>query len=110
MSIKLIVAFVLVGLVCYVLGRLSGARRSSRGGGQMIQSSAAPYTPGVPRVEAAPASALDAASFAEIKHLIHEGHLIGAIKVYRERTNCGLREAKDAVESIKRSLSAGREF
>jgi ribosomal protein L7/L12 len=29
------------------------------------------------------------------------GNLIHAIKLYRERTGCGLKEAKDAVERIR---------
>jgi len=40
----------------------------------------------------------------EIKNLLRKGQTISAIKIYRERTNCGLREAKDAVESIEKTL------
>lgn len=35
---------------------------------------------------------------------IHSGNLIVAIKLYRERTGMGLKEAKDAVEAIARGL------
>lgn len=107
MSIKLILAFVLVGLVCYLLGRASG-RRSGRVGEPMIRdASSAPRTFDAPRaVSAATAhgGALDANTLEEIKRLIREGQLIGAIKIYRDRTNCGLREAKDGVESIMKTL------
>ena len=48
--------------------------------------------------------ALDVATLEEIKGLIREEQLISAIKIYRERTNCGLREAKEACEAIARTL------
>lgn len=35
---------------------------------------------------------------------IRGGNLIVAIKLYRERTGVGLKEAKDAVETLARSL------
>ena len=104
MSIKLILAFVLVGLACYVLGRLSG-RRGDDSGRPMLQTSAPrTFHPARPAVAAAHAGTLDAASLEEIKRLVRERQLIAAIRIYRERMNCGLREAKEAVESIAGSL------
>lgn len=104
MSLKLILAFVAVGLACYVLGRLSGGRGHGGGGEPMLQTSA-PRTLGAARAAAtAHTGTLDAVSLEEIKRLIREQQLIGAIKIYRERTNCGLREAKEAVEAIAKSL------
>src|SRR5262249_8164691 len=38
----------------------------------------------------------------ELSALLDEGQKIEAIKVYRERTGVGLKEAKDAVEAIQR--------
>ncbi len=38
----------------------------------------------------------------EIMDLLQRGQKIEAIKIYRERTNCGLKEAKDAVEELQR--------
>lgn len=35
---------------------------------------------------------------------INSGNLIVAIKIYRERTGVGLKEAKDAVEAIARRM------
>jgi len=100
MTIKLMLAFILVGLVCYVIGRMSGRRGASDG--QMLQ------TPTLSQFNGASAAAtrgtLEAASLEEIKRLLRERQLISAIKIYRERTNCGLREAKDAVESIMKTL------
>lgn len=40
----------------------------------------------------------------QIKALVREGNLIGAIKAYREATGCGLKEAKDAVDRIAAEL------
>ena len=102
MSIKLILAFVLVGLVCYFLGRLSGRRGGSSGVEPMLQTSA-PLRLDASH-DAAYGGTLDTASLEEIKRLLRERHLIEAIRIYRTRTNCSLREAKDAVESISKSL------
>jgi ribosomal protein L7/L12 len=38
----------------------------------------------------------------ELRSLLEQGQRIGAIKLYRERTGVGLREAKDAVEDLER--------
>jgi hypothetical protein len=89
MSIKLILAFLLVGLACYMFGRLSGRR--GEGGGEPMLRTSAPRT-------------LDAASLEEIKRLVRGRQLISAIKIYHEQTGCGLRESKEAVESIAKSL------
>ncbi|MDQ1593187.1 MAG: hypothetical protein QOG71_3814 [Pyrinomonadaceae bacterium] len=108
MNVKLIFAFVLFGLVCYVLGRWSGRRGAS--GEPMLQTFNAPRTLDAARAAAAANAAtqapgaLDADSLEEIKGHLRERRLIEAIKVYRTRTNCSLREAKDAVESIQRNL------
>ena len=37
-----------------------------------------------------------------LQEAIQKGNKIEAIKVYRELTNCDLREAKDAVEAMER--------
>lgn len=49
---------------------------------------------GIPSAEADPA----------VVDAINSGNLIVAIKAYRERTGVGLKEAKDAVEAIARSM------
>lgn len=41
---------------------------------------------------------------AQIRQMLTEGHKIQAIKLYREQTSVGLKEAKDAVEAIEREL------
>ena len=104
MGVKIILLLIFVGLAGYVLGKLSG-RRGGGGGEPMLQTSA-PRTLGAARAAstAAHAATLDAASLDEIKRLVRERQLAAAIRIYRERTNCGLREAKEAVESIAESL------
>jgi ribosomal protein L7/L12 len=55
---------------------------------------------------AAPAVAVAAAPVAgtewmtEVRRLKESGNVIQAIKLYRERTGLGLKEAKDAVEAL----------
>jgi ribosomal protein L7/L12 len=40
----------------------------------------------------------------EIRELVRSGRKIEAIKIYRERTGAGLKEAKDAVDAIEAEL------
>jgi ribosomal protein L7/L12 len=51
---------------------------------------------GEPLAPAAPAGDLTE----EIRALVRAGRMIEAIKLYRERTGTGLKEAKDAVDKI----------
>ncbi len=44
----------------------------------------------------------------EVVRLLRAGQKIEAIKVYKEATKCGLKEAKDAVEAIEAALPRGR--
>ncbi len=71
-----------VGLIA---GRLWGAATAR--GGNMI----APLTG---------SSVDDPALVEEVRRVAGAGNLIQAIKLYRERTGSGLKEAKDAVERI----------
>jgi hypothetical protein len=100
MGITFILLLIFVGLVCFLIGRVSGGRRAD--GGQMLQAHA-PRT-----LDSALAAnnnnTLDADSLAEIKRLLGEQKLIGAVKIYREQMNCSLREAKEAVEAIAKTL------
>jgi Ribosomal protein L7/L12 C-terminal domain len=59
-----------------------------------------------PAVVAPVAAAIAGASpnappLAEIERLIRENQLIGAIKLWREATGVGLKDAKDAVEAVR---------
>jgi len=105
MSVKLILGFILVGLVCYIIGRLSTRRGQSSGDGQMLQTSALRnFNQAGANTGALKSGTLDMATLEEIKNLLRERQLIEAIKIYRKLTNCGLREAKDAVEAIMKTI------
>ena len=43
----------------------------------------------------------------QIKHLLAERKKIEAVKAYREAYNCGLKEAKDAVDAIEMQMRMG---
>lgn len=43
---------------------------------------------------------LDEAPDDDLRELVRAGRKIEAIKLYRERTNCGLKEAKDYVDGL----------
>lgn len=60
------------------------------------QGAAAPASAPTAADPLAPANAL----IAQIRQLKAEGNLIQAIKLYREATDVGLKEAKDAVEAM----------
>ncbi len=53
------------------------------------------------------AAAGQAAQMAEVTRLVQSGRKIEAIKVYREMTGLGLREAKDAVDRLEAGLGGG---
>ena len=40
-------------------------------------------------------------SMADVRDLVHKGQIILAIKLYREKTGVGLREAKETVEAMR---------
>ncbi len=48
----------------------------------------------------APDNKADASLEADLLPLLQQGRKIEAVKLYRERTNTGLKEAKEAVESL----------
>ena len=49
-------------------------------------------------------SDVPAAQDGEVIEMIKRGNLIEAIKLYREQTGLGLKEAKDAVDELQRRL------
>lgn len=57
-----------------------------------------PYGAPMPSAGALPAEG--GPWMAEVKALVDSGKKINAIKLYRERTGLGLKEAKDAVEAM----------
>ncbi len=58
--------------------------------------------------EAESASPLPPSKMAQITQLLHDGHKIEAIRLYRQTFNVGLKEAKDAVEAIEASSPLAR--
>ncbi|MGH9943907.1 MAG: ribosomal protein L7/L12 [Pyrinomonadaceae bacterium] len=95
MSFKLLLAFAAVALAFYLFGRLTrGAGDDGRG--PMLQS-------GAPR-PAITDVAVPADVGEQVKSLLRGGNKIEAIKVYREASGRGLKEAKDAVEGIERRM------
>jgi ribosomal protein L7/L12 len=66
----------------------------------------APHAPAAGDGAVAPASPpSDPAWLVEVRSLLARGKKIQAIKVYREGTGAGLKEAKDAVEAMEWSRS-----
>lgn len=52
----------------------------------------------------AAASLTSTAPFPDVEKAVRAGNLIEGIRLYRTRTNVGLKEAKDAVEALARDL------
>ncbi|MFT4260483.1 ribosomal protein L7/L12 [Microbacterium sp.] len=88
------VALVVVVVIVVVLG-LRLALRAMR---PQVPENPAPSTTAVPVIRSA-LRTLSPEAAAEISRLIAVGRRIEAIKVYREHTSVGLKEAKDAVEA-----------
>ncbi|RYB95132.1 hypothetical protein EUA93_12730 [Nocardioides oleivorans] len=79
--------------------RIAGLeQRVARLEAQLAQLTAAPTG----AVAAAAVTATTDDWTAEVRRLVADDKLIHAIKLYREKTGCGLREAKDAVEAMQR--------
>ena len=51
---------------------------------------------------------LPAETRVEVERLLADGHVIDAIKLVREATGSGLKEAKDAVDEMRRSVLPSR--
>jgi hypothetical protein len=103
MSIGVFIGYAVAFLVGLILGRVWGGA-SARRGGQMLTQRAA-YTPPLASTPSpfnvAASAPADATFEEEVRRIADSGNLIHAIKLYRERTGCGLKEAKDAVERIR---------
>jgi ribosomal protein L7/L12 len=67
--------------------------------GAVAAGGSVPYA-GNPTTASAGALPSDGAWLAEVRRLKESGNLIQAIKLYREHTSLGLKEAKDAVEGM----------
>ena len=101
MSVETIIGYALVFLVGLIVGRVWGGAAARKDGNMLAPRLAPPppaYAP--PRPNFAADEPPDATFEDEIRRLA-AGNLISAIKLYRERTGCSLKEAKDAVERIR---------
>ncbi|MEV6966237.1 ribosomal protein L7/L12 [Hamadaea sp. NPDC051192] len=76
-----------VAIVAFILGRTTKSRRPD----DLVSAQMAARVPGTPR---------PSADGDEVAALLAEGKKIQAIKLYRELTGVGLKEAKDAVEAM----------
>jgi ribosomal protein L7/L12 len=81
-----------VALLAFVLGVFTGRRRSNT---KVIWESS-------PQPSVAHEAAI---ADPELRSFLEQKQLIAAIKRYRELTGAGLKESKDAVEALQRSLS-----
>lgn len=60
-----------------------------------------------PPIVTSTAMPVSAGSMPDVEALIRQGQLIPAIKVYREQTGAGLKDAKEAVEAMDRRMKHG---
>ena len=89
-----------VAVVSFVLGLLArGGRR---------RSPVEDYEEQQRRAAFSAALAEKAGTIEEVRLLVERGQKINAIKAFRAQANCGLREAKDAVETLEREIRAAR--
>jgi ribosomal protein L7/L12 len=99
---------VAIAVISFSIGVLLGRRGARQGvvasdGAHVVHVVAVP-----PSEQPAPALASRGASTAqapqdpELRGYLERGQLIDAIKRYRDLTGVGLREAKDAVEALRR--------
>lgn len=86
------VALIAVAVLAFIVGVLISRRRSDT---RVIWESTPIASPAHDAAIADP----------ELRTLLEQKQLIGAIKRYRELTGAGLKESKDAVEALQRSIS-----
>ena len=102
MDASLILLIAAVGFVCFLAGLFAGSRRGRRGGQMIMQQSplAADVVPSAAGQRVAPGS-VNLQLGRDLEQLLSAGRKIEAIKLVRERTGLGLKEAKDAVERME---------
>ncbi len=99
MEVGAVIGYLVAFLLGLLLGRVWGGA-AARKGGNMISTRRASTPRPLASAPSRPGAPPDAAFEAEVRRLVAAGNIINAIKLYRERTGCGLKEAKDAVERI----------
>ena len=97
MGVGALIGYAVAFLAGLIVGRIWGGA-SARQEGNML--STRPAATAVPP-QAAAYAPTDASLEEEVRRLAAAGNLINAIKFYRERTGCSLKDAKDAVDRIR---------
>jgi hypothetical protein len=99
---------ILAGLVFLVL--LALAMRSRGGPDDLMAAPRSRQRPQAPRAVARNGQQLElpVETRAEVERLLVDGQVINAIKLVREATGSGLKEAKDAVDEMRRSVLPSR--
>jgi len=95
---------VLIAIGVAMLLLIGWALRSSRGRDPLMGGGRAPVRrpPSAAReLSGVPVAALSPEIAEQVRGLLTAGRKIEAIKLVRETTHCGLREAKDLVESME---------
>lgn len=82
------------------VAKLEAAVQALQAHATSVSSGAVPYGGGQHVPQPAVGTGAEPDWMAEVRTLKAQGKLINAIKVYRERTGLGLKEAKDAVEAL----------
>ena len=104
MDFNAVIVYAVVFFAGLIVGRVWG-RAAARQEGNMLSTRPAASAVTTRAASHAPPDALleepDPSLEEEIRRLVAAGSLINAIKLYRERTGCSLKDAKDAVERIR---------
>lgn len=91
-----------VGLAAFLLGLLVASRRRQDGRMIVQQSPLAPDAPdAAPQSRRIAPGSVNLQLGRDLEQLLSAGKKIEAIKLVRERTGLGLKEAKDAVERLE---------
>ena len=102
---KFIIVVAAVGLVCFLAGLAAGSRRRQDGRMIVQQSPLAPADgsppPLAPAAQRVAPGSVNIQLGRDLEQLLSAGKKIEAIKLVRERTGMGLKEAKDAVERLE---------
>ncbi len=102
MNTTIVVAFVIldmivmVGVVFFIMSRRNSGSSGKNSVGDFNNAPPSPFESAF--------SSTTSSDGDEIQDLLRRGQKIEAIKIYRQRTGLGLREAKDAIEDMQRQM------
>ncbi len=102
------IGIIILALACLTLGFVLGRKVGAGGTQTLSRKEAERPLPAAKQITtgaaAQVAAALSAQDLDEITMLIRRGRLIEAIKHYRSVTGQGLKEAKDAIDLLKKEV------